>query len=135
MRAEDHHRLRKSWPLVLKGAGSRRAGDGVATPRRIVRPYKSKSCFRRRPTLLEFEIALVAAVATLADFRVWVHLLPLQGAEIGAGGDDTSAPVVSRAVMNFRSSFRRGLCVPDGAPVRSHSAGRAMGWPLSGRAS
>jgi hypothetical protein len=42
-----------------------------------------KSCFRRRPTLLEFQIAPVAAVATLADFRVWVHLLPLQGAEIG----------------------------------------------------
>ena len=28
------------------------------------------------------------------------------------------APVVSQAVANFRSSFRPGLCVPDGAPVR-----------------
>jgi hypothetical protein len=29
-------------------------------------------------------------------------------------------PVVSRAVANLPPSSQRGLCVPDGAPVRPH---------------
>jgi hypothetical protein len=44
------------------------------------------------PTPLGSQIARVAVGAILADFRVGVRSLPLQGAEIGAEGDATSGP-------------------------------------------
>ena len=76
--------------------------QSVESQRRAASNFPSDNCTpvrtsrryfcRMWPTPLGFQIARVAVGAILADFRVGVRSLPLQGAEIDAEGDATSGP-------------------------------------------
>jgi hypothetical protein len=81
---------RRTSSLELPQQSRQCAPSDNARP--CARAHKPSLLLCMWPTPLGFQIACVAVRAILADFRVGVRSLPLQGAEIGAEGDATSGP-------------------------------------------